>query len=326
MKPEKPSSADVEALRTFNRFYTQRIGVLDPYLGSDLSLTEVRVLYELHHRDASQAGVSASELGLALGIDAAYLSRILRRFEQRAWVKRTPSAQDGRRFALHITTAGRRAFAPLQQRSQAQAAATLAPLVPTARRQALAHMAALQNLLSPGSLAPAAAPATPSLPVVALREPQAGDMGWVVQQHGQLYAREFGWNRDFEALVADIVAGMIRKHDPAWERSWIAELDHGEGPQPVGSVFVVRKSATVAQLRLLLLTPQARGLGLGRRLTDTCIQFARDKGYRKLMLWTHANLVAARAIYAQRGFALTRSEPYRAFGHDLVSEFWELKL
>lgn len=326
MKSEKPSTTDVEALRAFNRFFTQRIGVLDPYLGSDLSLTEVRVLYELHHRDPHKVGVSASELGLALGIDAAYLSRILRRFEQRAWVRRTPSVQDGRRFALHITAAGRRAFAPLQRRSQAQAAATLAPLAPTARRQALAHMAALQNLLSPGSSVEAAAPASPSLPIVTLRDPQPGDMGWVVQQHAQLYAREFGWNRDFEALVADIVAGMIHKHDPAWERSWIAELDRGEGPQPVGSVFVVRKSATVAQLRLLLLTPPARGLGLGQRLTDTCIQFARDKGYRKLMLWTHANLVVARAIYAQRGFVLTRSEPYRAFGHDLVSEFWELKL
>ena len=159
-------------------------------------------------------------------------------------------------------------------------------------------------------------------PPVVLRPPRPGDMGWVIQQHGELYWREFGWDRRFEALVAEIVAGMMRDHDPAWEQGWIAE----RGGERVGSVFVVRKSETQAQLRLLLLTPQARGLGLGARLTDACIAFAREKGYRQLVLWTHANLVAAREIYARRGFRCVASEPYQAFGQDLVSEHWELDL
>ena len=157
---------------------------------------------------------------------------------------------------------------------------------------------------------------------VLLRDPRPGDMGWVVQQHGALYWDEFGWNRDFEALVAEIAAQMIRTHDAAWERGWIAELD-GER---VGAVFVVRKSETEAQLRLLILTPAARGLGLGGRLTDECIAFARAKGYAKLVLSTNANLLAARAIYAKRGFKLIASEPYHGYGHDLVGEHWELDL
>jgi GNAT superfamily N-acetyltransferase len=159
-------------------------------------------------------------------------------------------------------------------------------------------------------------------PPIVLRLPRPGDMGWVIQQHGELYWREFGWDQRFEALVADIVAGMMRNHDPACERGWIVELDH----ERVGSVFVVRKSDTQAQLRLLILTPQARGLGLGARLTDTCIAFARDKGYRQLVLWTHANLVAARAIYARRGFRCVAREPYQGFSRELVSEHWELDL
>jgi len=157
---------------------------------------------------------------------------------------------------------------------------------------------------------------------VNLREPRPGDMGWVVQQHAEIYAREYGWNSEFEALVADIVAKYLRKHQPQWERCWIAELDG----QKVGSVFVVRKSKTMAQLRMLILTPQARGLGLGSRLTDECIAFARSKGYRKMVLWTNSCLDAARHIYAQRGFRLLKSEPYHGFGHGLVGETWELKL
>lgn len=161
----------------------------------------------------------------------------------------------------------------------------------------------------------------PLPPGVCLRRPQPGDMGWVIQQHGEIYWREYGWNADFEALVAEIVARMMKRHDPDWENGWIAERDG----QRVGSVFVVRKSRTVAQLRLLILTPEARGLGLGGRLTDACIAFARDKGYRKLVLWTNRNLDAARAIYASRGFRLTGSEPHHSYGQDLVGEFWELR-
>ena len=207
----------------------------------------------------------------------------------------------------------------MQERSRNDARAALAPMPPAQRTALLGHLAAARALLTPDA-------ATPAPALVTLRDPQAGDMGWVVQAHGEVYAREFQWDRRFEALVAEIVAQMIRTHDPAHERGWIAEIDRGQGPQRVGSVFVVRRSKTVAQLRLLMLTPEARGLGLGARLTDACIAFARERGYRKLMLWTHANLVAARAIYAQRGFRLTRSEAYEAFGHPLVSEFWELKL
>ncbi|MCB2033695.1 MAG: GNAT family N-acetyltransferase, partial [Ottowia sp.] len=216
-----------------------------------------------------------------------------------------------------LSPAGHAAFEPLQERSRREVAALLAPLTAKARRELIEALQHAQALLDPSQ---AGAPA-PQRTIV-LRDPRPGDMGWVIQQHGALYAQEFGWSDAFEALVAEIVAGMMRAHDPAWERGWIAEID-GER---VGSVFVVRKNAETAQLRLLLLTPPARGLGLGGRLTDECIAFARAKGYRQLVLWTHANLVAARRIYAQRGFRLANSEEYEAFGQPLVSENWELDL
>jgi DNA-binding MarR family transcriptional regulator/GNAT superfamily N-acetyltransferase len=302
--------SQVRALRAFNRFYTQRTGLLDPYLDSAFSLTEVRVLYELAHH----APCSASELGRRLLLDAGYLSRIVRRFTAAGWITRTPSPTDARQHALSLTPEGRAAFEPMQQRSRDEAARLLAPLAPEQRSALIAALARTQALLDP-----AAAP--PSRTAV-LRDVRPGDMGWVVQQHGEIYAREYGWNSEFEALVAEIVAGMIRGHDPARERGWIAELD-GER---VGSVFVVRKSETEAQLRLLILSPAARGLGLGARLSDECLAFARAKGYRKMVLWTNSNLAAARAIYAQRGFVLVHSEAYRGYGKDLVGETWELTL
>ncbi|MEO8021814.1 bifunctional helix-turn-helix transcriptional regulator/GNAT family N-acetyltransferase [Polaromonas sp.] len=302
-------AANVKALRGFNRFYTQRIGVLTPYLGSELSLTDVRVLYELAHRQE----LTATGLGRDLGLDAGYLSRILRRFESQGWIARKPSPADARQSLLQLTEAGYQAFAPLQQRSRDEAAALLAPLPGPAQQQLTQALATVQRLLDP-----AAAPPKPAV----LRDPQPGDMGWVVQQHGEIYAREYGWDNTFEALVASIVAGYVRDYQPAWERCWIAERD-GER---VGSVFVVRKSKTVAQLRLLILTAQARGLGLGARLTDECITFARSKGYKKMVLWTNSCLDSARAIYAKRGFQLVKSEPYTGFGKDLVGETWELKL
>jgi DNA-binding MarR family transcriptional regulator/ribosomal protein S18 acetylase RimI-like enzyme len=302
----------VKAVRAFNRFYTQRIGVLAPYLGSQLSLTEVRVLYELAHRDQP----TASELGRDLALDAGYLSRILRRFEGQGWLQRAPSPADARQSLLKLTEAGHRVFAPLQQKSRDEAAALLGKLPPPQRGRLIDAMGTLQHLLDPQ--------ARPSgMQAAVLREPQHGDLGWVVQQHGEIYAREYGWNVEFEGLVADVVAGYVKKHQPQWERCWIAEVN-GER---AGSVFVVRKSATVAQLRLLILTPAARGHGLGARLTDECIAFARGKGYRKMVLWTHANLVAARAIYARRGFRMVEAEPYIGYGgHALVGESWELKL
>ena len=301
--------AQVKAVRRFNRFFTRRIGVLDPYLGSALSLTDVRVLYELAHRE----GLSAAVLQRELGLDGGYLSRILKRFESAGWLRRSPNPADARQSLLTLTEPGHAAFAPLQQKSREEAAALLAPLAPVQRAEAVAAMARIEALLD--------APAPPTRTVL-LRDPAPGDIGWVVQQHGEVYAREYGWNLDFEALVAGIAAQFVRKFQPQWEKCWIAELD-GER---VGAIFVVRKSATTAQLRMLILAPQARGLGLGARLTDEAIGFARAKGYRKMVLWTNSCLTAARAIYAKRGFVLDKSEPYEGFGQQLVGETWSLRL
>ena len=306
-----PASA-VKAVRRFNRFFTRRIGVLDPYLGSDLSLTDVRVFYELAHREAPVA----SELARELGLDGGYMSRILRRFEQAGWISRSTSAQDARQSVLALTAAGRAVFEPLQQRSRDEATALLAPLPPARQQEVVDAMERIETLLDPASSA-----ATPTRMAV-LRDPVPGDMGWVVQQHGEIYWREYGWDSRFEALVADIAAQFLRKFQPDWEKAWIAELD-GER---VGAVFVVRKSPTTAQLRMLILAPKARGLGLGARLTDECLAFARAKGYKKMVLWTNSCLTTARGIYAQRGFRLTKSEPYDGFGQQLVGETWELKL
>lgn len=303
--------AAVKAIRQFNRFYTRQIGALDPYLGSDMSLTDVRVLYELAHRETAVA----SEIGRDLGLDAGYMSRILRRFESEGWLTREPHARDARQSVLRLTEAGHAAFAPLQQKSRDEAAALLAPLAPAQRQQLVQAMGTMQSLLDP-----TAAPARPQAAV--LRDPAPGDIGWVVQQHGEIYAREYGWDSSFEALVAQIAGEFLLKFQPEWERCWIAELN-GER---MGSIFVVRKSASVAQLRLLILSPAARGLGLGGKLVDECIAFARRKGYKKMVLWTHSCLTAARGIYAKRGFQLTASEPHESFGHKLVSETWELKL
>lgn len=304
--------AQVKAVRRFNRFFTRRIGVLDPYLGSELSLTDVRILYELAHRE----GLSATQLQRELGLDGGYLSRILKRYEKAGWLSRTPHPKDARQSLLQLTEAGHAAFAPLQQKSREEAAALLAPLAPARRAEAVEAMARLETLLDPAAAAP------PPLRTAILREPAPGDLGWVVQQHGEVYAREYGWDLRFEALVADIAARFVNRFDAAWEKCWIAELD-GER---VGAIFVVRKSATVAQLRMLILAPQARGLGLGARLTDEAIAFARAKGYRKMVLWTNSCLAAARGIYAKRGFVLDKSEPYEGFGQQLVGETWSLKL
>jgi len=303
--------AAVKAIRQFNRFYTRRIGALDPYLGSPMSLTDVRVLYELAHRETAVA----SEIGRDLGLDAGYMSRILRRFESEGWLTREPHPRDARQSVLHMTEAGHAAFAPLQQKSREEAAALLDPLAPSQRQQLVQAMGTMQSLLDPD-----AAPPKPQAAI--LRDPAPGDIGWVVQQHGEIYAREYGWNSKFEALVAGIASEFLLKFQPEWERCWIAELN-GER---VGAIFVVRKSATVAQLRMLILAPAARGLGLGGKLVDECITFARRKGYRKMVLWTNSCLSAARGIYAKRGFQLAKSEPHESYGQHLVGETWELKL
>jgi len=305
------SPAHVKALRGFNRFYTSRIGVLDPYLDSDFSLTEVRVLYELAHRDQP----TASELVRDMRLDAGYLSRILRRFETQKWVERVPSPADKRQILLKLTQRGHDVFAPLQQQSRDDAAAVLAPLKTEDRDRLVGALGRVQHLLDPQSQ-PAAAR------TILLRDPRPGDFGWVIEQHGALYAAEFGYSVEFEGLVAGIVAKFIEDFDAQWEKCWIAEVD-GER---AGCVFLVRQAATVAKLRLLILTPEARGLGLGARLTDECISFARAKGYRKMVLWTQSHLAAARAIYKARGFRKVKAERNDAFGKRLTSETWELEL
>jgi DNA-binding MarR family transcriptional regulator/GNAT superfamily N-acetyltransferase len=301
--------SQVRAVRAFNRFYTQRIGMLKRYLDTDFTLTEVRVLYELAHRPP----LAARDLVRDLELDPGYLSRILRRFEDKGWLQREPAPHDARQSLLRLTEAGHATFAPLQEKSRQETAALLAPLAPAARPRLIQSLETVHRLLDP--------PPAEQRQVV-LRDPRPGDMGWIVQMHGELYAREFGYDTEFEALVAEIAAKFLRNFDPAREKAWIAEVD-GER---AGCVLLVRRTATTAQLRLLLLAPEARGLGLGGRLTDACIAFARKKGYRKLVLWTQSHLTAARAIYQSRGFVKKKVEPNAAFGKKLESETWELKL
>jgi DNA-binding MarR family transcriptional regulator/N-acetylglutamate synthase-like GNAT family acetyltransferase len=295
-------------VRHFNRFFTRQIGVLNEgLLQSPFSLTEARILYELAHREEP----SAAELGNALGLDAGYLSRLLRGFRRRALVTRRASRTDGRRGLLELTGTGRRAFATLDSRSHHDVAAMLSGLSESEQERLIAAMLVIERLL--GGRAP---DATSYL----LRPPQPGDFGWVIHRHGVLYADEYGWDERFEALVATIVAGFVEKHDPNRERAWIAERD-GE---IAGSVFLVKRSATVAQLRLLLVEPRARGLGIGSRLVSECLHFARRRGYRKLTLWTNSILESARHLYLKEGFRKTAQEKHRSFGQDLVGETWEL--
>jgi DNA-binding MarR family transcriptional regulator/GNAT superfamily N-acetyltransferase len=306
--PAPVAKSHVKAVRAFNRFYTQRIGVLRRYLDTDFTLTEVRVLYELAHRPP----LAARDLVRELELDAGYLSRILRRFEERGWIAREPAPHDGRQQLLRLTEAGYAIFGPLQQKSRDETAALLATVPKEARPRLIAALDTVHRLLEPAA----------GQRRVLLRDPRPGDIGWVVQTHGELYAREYGFDWTFEALVADIAGKFVRDFDPVKEKAWIAEVD-GER---AGCVFLVRQSATVAKLRLLILRPEARGLGLGGRLTDECIAFARAAGYRRMVLWTQSNLTAARAIYASRGFTLRASAPNEAFGQHLVSETWELRL
>ena len=301
----------VAAVRRFNRFYTRRIGALgEGLLRSEFSLAEVRVLYELAHRE----GATASELGADLGMDAGYLSRLLRGLGRRGLVARTASAEDRRRRHLRLTKRGARIFADLDARQNAEVAALLDPVAADERGRLLGAMASIERLLG--------APARPEAVPYLLRPPRAGDLGWVVYRHGVLYAREYGWDERFEGLVARVVADYVANHDPRRERCWIAER-HGE---PVGSVFVVKQSATVAKLRLLLVEPSARGLGIGARLVDECVRFSRDTGYGKLVLWTQSTLTAARRIYEAAGFTIVGTQEHADFGAPLVSETWELRL
>ena len=309
--PAPDTAAHVAAVRRFNRFYTQKIGVLrEGLVGTAFSLSEARVLYELAHRERP----TAVELGRDLGVDAGYLSRILGGFARRGLIQRTRSTADGRHVHLSITPRGRAAFAPLDARSHDAVDALLRPLSPAGRTQLVTAMQSIERVLGNG----AAARAVPYL----LRPPAPGDMGTVVHLHGRIYAQEYGWDERFEALVAGIVARFVERFDPRRERCWIAEKD----AEVVGSVFLVQRSRTVAQLRLLIVDPAARGLGIGERLVDECVRFARATGYRRITLWTQSILLAARSIYAAKGFRLVAKHRHPGFGTPLVSETWELAL
>ena len=304
----------VDAVRAFNRFYTRQVGALGPhYLESPFPLTDLRVLYELAHREAPTAADIVRELGL----DPGYLSRILRRFESQGLVGRTPSSDDARRSLLHLTRKGRAALAPVEARAKGAVESLLGGLPDPDQRRLVEAMGTIAGMLgSPTAEADRAAP-------YLLRAHQPGDMGWIVHRHAVLYAREWGYNAEFEALAARICADFLDRFDPAREHCWLAERNGAI----VGSVFLVQKSKRVAKLRLLLVEPEARGLGIGRRLIDECIRFARQAGYAKITLWTQSDLDAARRLYQQAGFRCVHRKRHDSFGRKgLVAETWELSL
>jgi len=298
----------IAAVRRFSRFYTRVIGALrEGLLQSRFSLAEARVLYELAHRNE----LTATDLGRDLEMDAGYLSRMLQAFERDGLLARSASGTDRRQNLLSLTAAGAEAFAPLDARSRAEVGALLAGLSEPAQADLIAAMQRIEALL--GTSRPA---------TWLLRQHRPGDMGWVIARHGALYADEYAFDHRFEALVAQVAGGFLAEHDPARERCWIAERDGVN----VGSVFLVRKSDEMAKLRLLIVEPTARGLGIGRRLVAECIAFARQAGYRSITLWTNDILLAARAIYQQAGFRLVASSPHCDFGPRCVGEDWELTL
>jgi DNA-binding MarR family transcriptional regulator/GNAT superfamily N-acetyltransferase len=312
-----PPNPRIEAIRQFNRFYTRQMGVLNQgLLDSPFSLAEVRLLYELAARDSP----TATELGRDLVIDAGYLSRLLRGLERRGLASRQPAPGDRRQRRLRLTPKGRRAFAALDAKADRQVETWLRDLPAPNQTRLVEALEAVQQQLDPGS-----EQSTRKRGIIVLRPPQVGDMGWIVYRHGALYAREYGWDQRFEALVARIVADFIEQFDPAKERCWIAEGDDGE---ILGSVFLVKhpERPDTAKLRLLLVEPAARGHGLGRRLVTECTRFATQVGYRRITLWTNHVLDAARHLYEEAGYRLVQEEPHQLFGEGLRGQTWELEL
>jgi DNA-binding MarR family transcriptional regulator/GNAT superfamily N-acetyltransferase len=309
-KASPPTPSPIEAVRHFNRFYTRQIGLLEEGLHkSEFSLTEARMLYEIAHR----AGLTATDLCHDLGLDAGYLSRVLKTFEQRGFLARAPAAGDARQSILTLTRKGRAAFAPLERASRDEITAMLGRLGESDKQKLLKAMQQVQSVLDAG--------AEPRVPFM-LRALKPGDIGWITHRQGLLYHEEYGFDTSFEALVAEILAAYIKNFDTRRENAWIAERE-GE---IVGSVFAVHQSDEVAKLRLLYVEPSARGLGIGARLVDECIAFARSRRYRTLTLWTNDILVAARRIYEAAGFRLVEEERHHSFGVDLVGQNWDLTL
>jgi DNA-binding MarR family transcriptional regulator/GNAT superfamily N-acetyltransferase len=303
------TESQIAAVREFNRFYTNVIGLLqEGLLDTPYSLAEARILFEL----AREGRAETAHLRRWLDIDAGYLSRLLARFEADGLATRTRSPVDGRRQVISLTAAGRAVQAKLDARSGDQIRALLAALPPDGRQRLTGAMASIREVIEP----------TPRPAAFVLRPPAPGELGWVVQRHGAMYAAEYGWDASFEALVARIVADYAARDDHSGESAWIAEL----GGEPAGCVFCMRKTGTTAQLRLLLVEPRARGLGMGGRLVTECVSFARRAGYREMVLWTNDVLHAARRIYQRAGFQLASSQPHHSFGHDLVGQDWRLPL
>jgi DNA-binding MarR family transcriptional regulator/GNAT superfamily N-acetyltransferase len=307
-----PAKEHVDAVRSFNRFYTRQIGVLnESLLDSAFTLTQARVLLEL----AQRTQATAKEIGDALELDAGYLSRILAGFEKRRLIVRERSKEDSRRAVISLTALGRKTFKQLDSSSHRATAQMLENLRDSDRQRLLACLREVRRTLESKD--------APSGEIV-LRGPRPGDIGWAIERHGALYAQEYGWSIEFDALVATLFANFATKHDPSCERMWIAELD-GER---VGCVFVVRNAEdpTAAQLRCLLVDPKARGKGVGRRLVQECISFAKAAGYKKMVLWTNDILVSARKIYEAEGFRLVSENRHQSFGKDLVGQIWEREL
>ncbi len=311
MKADHPDPARIDSVRRFNRFYTRQIGVLRKnYLDSPYSLGEMRVLYELSKGD----DLTASDIVRTLDLDAGYLSRLLRDFEKKGLVSRKTSKTDARQSHLALTAQGRKVYAPAEKRSQNTVAAMLAKLDAARQAQLVGAMQTIETLLAGDAPVPA---------TYTLRAPRHGDFGWMVAAHAVNYAHEYGWGDPFEGLCAQIVADFVNNNDPSCERCWIADVN-GEN---VGCVMLVKDAAPdTARIRLLLVDPKGRGLGLGARLTDECVRFAREAGYKKITLWTHSILTAARHIYQKAGFTLTSSEKRHTWGKDVVAEFWDMDL
>ncbi len=327
-----PADDPAERLRAFNRFYTQRIGVLHERLvDSPCSLTESRLLWELAHAASTASNaLTATTLARRLGLDLGYVSRLVSGLRRRGWVHGVRAAHDGRQVSLRLTTDGERAFAPIDERAHDEAAALMQTLSAAGQDRLLTALDTVRGLLdsTDASTGPAASP-------VVLRAHRPGDIGWVIARHAELYADEYGWDIGFESMVARIAADFIDRFDADREACWIAECSNGSGPaQRLGCVFVVQARsghdaaprAGVAQLRMLIVEPAARGLGLGRRLVGTCTDFARTAGYQRIVLWTNSVLGAARHLYQQAGYQLQTTGPHRQFGKELVGETWELIL